>query len=263
MSIKLMSQAWELQTMAASKKLLLLAMCDWANDVGLCFPSMSTIARRTCISKRQCQRIMNELIADNLIAVVANQGGGIGSRRYQINVKALHGVDSSGTGDKLSPVASTPPPPMTQTPVAGDTHVTRTVTNHHVEPSLLQERCSDLDWTFLPTLRNEERAVVVNLLSSVDQSLHQDLLDELAGARHVNAIKGQWPAWLRGVARYAQRGAFVPNHALAIRRDRQYRANDAEDAEKRRKKAELLKSPAAKAKSREAMAAAISELARQ
>ena len=259
MSIKLMSQTWELQGMTASKKLLLLAMCDWANDAGFCFPSMAKIAYRTCVSVRQCQRIMNELIEDHLIAVVGNERGGIGSRRYQINVLALRGTDFSGTGDNLSPLVPTPAPPMVPASLSGDTNVTRTITNPQVNPSL-QQISSDLDWTYLPNFSSQDQVVVVKLIIAVNQALHQDLLDELAGALRAKVIKAQWPAWMRGLVCHACAGGFLPNHALAIQRERQRVAREEAEAHKRRAEEDRRRDPAVRARGLEAVKAAIAEI---
>ncbi len=42
-------------------------------------------------------------------------------------------------------------------------------------------------------LQNADRVVVVNLLKSFEQSMRQELLDELAGAKRANALKGNGP----------------------------------------------------------------------
>ena len=84
--------------------------------------------------------------------------------------------------------------------------------------------------------------------------------DELAGALRAKAIKAQWPAWFRAVVRQARSGAFVPNHALAIQRDRQRMAREAEDAEKRRVKQGRRLDPEARARGLAAMQAAIAEM---
>ena len=60
-----MTLAWDLK-LQPTIKLVLLAMCDWSNDAGLCYPSIPTVARKTCISTRHCQRIMSELIDTGL-----------------------------------------------------------------------------------------------------------------------------------------------------------------------------------------------------
>lgn len=255
-----MSKAWKLR-LPPSKKLLLLAMCDWANDIGQCFPSMNTIARKTGVSKRQSQRIMGELIAEKYIFVIANKLGGAKPRRYQLNISGHGEIDSGCTGDKLSPVVSAPCLPVTPASRAGAINVIRTTNTHHVDPSLLRKRLDDFDWTYLSALQHSERLVVVNFLSGVDESIHQDILDELAGAQRAKAIKGQWPAWLKGVARRAEVGAFAPNHALLIQRERQHRLVLAEEAAKRldreRLESERKNDPAARARNDEAVAAAL------
>ena len=259
MSIRLMSLAWDLQ-LPATKKLVLLAMCDWSNDSGFCFPSMATVARRTCISKRQCQRIMGELIASALIAVVANQQGGVGSRRYQINMNALR-ESAAGTGDKLTPAGDVASLPVTAVCKPGDTHVARTTKNRQSDPPLPQLSAQQLDWRYLSQLDAAERVVVVDLLNGLDASQHQAVIDELAGALRAKAIRGQWPAWLRGLVQRARSGTFAPSHALGIQRDRQRIARESSEAEKRRVEAERRSDPAVRAKGLEAMAAAVAALA--
>lgn len=254
-----MTMAWDLQ-LPATKKLVLLAMCDWANDMGCCFPSMSTVARKTCISKRQCQRVMSEFVADGLIAVTGNQQGGIGSRRYQINVNALRQSAPGATGDKLTPVANVSPGPVTASPKTDDTDVTRTSTNRQSDPTQRRARGDALDWTYLSQLQDHEQVVVVEMLKGLEATQHQDILDELAGALRAKAIKTQWPAWLRGLIQRARTGAFVPSHALTIQRDFQRVVREAADAEKRRAEAQRRSDPAVRARSLEAMAAAIAAL---
>ena len=259
MSIRLMTLAWDLQ-MPANKKLVLLAMCDWANDAGYCYPSMASVARRSCISKRQCQRIMHELISSALIAVVANQHGGAGSRRYQINVGALREGVAAGTGDKLTPVDVAASVPMTVACKTDDAHVARTTRNRQSDPPLPQS-AQQLDWRYLSKLDAAERVVVVELLNGVDASQHQGVIDELAGALRAKAIRGQWPAWLRGLVLRARAGTFAPSHALGIQRDRQRIAQEALEAEKRRVEADRRCDPAVRARGLEAMAAAVAALA--
>ncbi len=251
-----MSQAWELR-LAPSTKLVLLALCDWSNDSGLCFPSVPTIARRTCISKRQCQRIMSDLATCGFIAVIANQQGGAQSRRYQINLRKLAGERPSDPGDNLSPVASVSSRPVTNVAGTDDAHVTRTTTDRHIDPPLQGDVPSTaLDWTFLTVLTDEDRVVVLKLLMKAEQQLHQDLLDELAGAHRAKTIRAQWPGWFRGLVDRASKGEFTPHHALTIRLDRRRRAREADDREKRRRDIERQNDPERRARGIEAMAAA-------
>lgn len=258
MSIKLTNIAWDIK-MSPTMKLVLLALCDWANDFGFCFPSMLTLANKACISKRQCQRIMSELISMALISVVGNQQGGAGSRRYQINVAGLREGNPDEGGDKSSPVAQVSPVPVTKGHKGSDANVARTKSNHQSDPPL-QDASHPINWSHLPHLSEKEREVVVDILDGVAESQHQHIVDELAGALSAKAIKAQWPGWLRGVVRRALAGAFVPNHALAIQRDRQRMAREVEEADMRRVEEKRRLDPEARARGLAAMQAAIAEM---
>lgn len=253
-----MTLAWELP-LTPTVKLVLLALCDWANDAGICFPAVATVAQKASISKRHCQRIMADLTKVGLVAVVGNVQGGVGSRRYQIDEEALRGSAVTSTRDKLSPVAQASSSPMTKKPKSSDTGVARTKSNHQCDPPL-QGTPYAIDWSHLSQLSEEEQVVVVDMLDVVAESQHQGIVDELAGALRAKAIKAQWPGWLRGVVRQARAGAFVPNHALAIQRDRQRMAREAEEVEKRRVEEKRRLDPEARARGLAAMNAAIAEM---
>jgi hypothetical protein len=68
MSIKLMTQVWESNVGPATKRLVLLALADSANDEGVCWPSVATIARKAGASKRRTEEVMAELVADRIVA---------------------------------------------------------------------------------------------------------------------------------------------------------------------------------------------------
>jgi hypothetical protein len=53
MSVKVMNWAWEQETPNATSKLVLIAIADHANDDGVCWPSMKSIAVKSGISTRQ------------------------------------------------------------------------------------------------------------------------------------------------------------------------------------------------------------------
>ncbi len=50
MSIKLMTKAWEMD-LPQGKKLLLLALCDHANDDGICYPSQEKLMKKCGIGQ--------------------------------------------------------------------------------------------------------------------------------------------------------------------------------------------------------------------
>ncbi|MDH4417680.1 MAG: helix-turn-helix domain-containing protein [Acidovorax sp.] len=54
MSTIMMAACWPLQ-MSATQKIVLVSLADQANDEGVCWPAVGTIAERTCVSERAVQ----------------------------------------------------------------------------------------------------------------------------------------------------------------------------------------------------------------
>ena len=61
MSIKLMTAVWDREDLSSTQKLVLLSLADWANDEGLCWPSIDRLATKTSMAGRSVQRIIRDL----------------------------------------------------------------------------------------------------------------------------------------------------------------------------------------------------------
>jgi hypothetical protein len=61
MSIKLMSAVWERDDLTSTQKLVLLALADWANDEGLCWPSIDRVAVKASLTSRGVQKTIRSL----------------------------------------------------------------------------------------------------------------------------------------------------------------------------------------------------------
>jgi hypothetical protein len=94
MSIRVMTSVWDdLRTQAHSELLILLALADWANDDGYCWPTISALATKARLSERAVQQILGRLTTTGRIRRI--QGGGRGrANRYQI-VTARNGVSET------------------------------------------------------------------------------------------------------------------------------------------------------------------------
>ncbi len=100
MAIKVMSQVWASFPRGGSELLALLALADWSDDDGRCYPSMSSIAAKTRLSRSQAQRIVHALISGGFVQVVGNKFGGApgATRKYRIVLSALTGrIDATGS----------------------------------------------------------------------------------------------------------------------------------------------------------------------
>jgi hypothetical protein len=61
MSIKLMTAVWDREDLSSTQKLVLLALADWANDDGLCWPSIERVAKKSSLKKRAVQLAIRSL----------------------------------------------------------------------------------------------------------------------------------------------------------------------------------------------------------
>ncbi len=68
MSTIIMSQCWPLQGLSVTQKAVLISLADQANDDGVCWPAVGTIAARCCMSPRAVRSAMDHLEAVGLLA---------------------------------------------------------------------------------------------------------------------------------------------------------------------------------------------------
>ena len=61
-----MNWAWGCE-LKPTAKLVLMSLADAADEHGVCWPSIPTLARKCCISTRTVQRIMQELMDNGLL----------------------------------------------------------------------------------------------------------------------------------------------------------------------------------------------------
>jgi Helix-turn-helix domain len=121
MSIKIMSLIWD-NAYQSTDKLVFLALADCANDEGIAWPSIATIARKTGVSERTVQRSIRVGEVSGLIRRTEVKGKGC---RYTLTPR--HSV----TPDKVSPATN-----ETETPDTVSPHPRHSVTQTVIEPSV-------------------------------------------------------------------------------------------------------------------------------
>jgi hypothetical protein len=104
MSIKLMAQIWENGPLRQSDRFVLLALADYANEGGECWPSIAGICRRTCLSERGAQAVLRRLEADGWLQI--ETGGG----RKNCNLYVIK------TPQQMHPAGNAPPQMDAETP---------------------------------------------------------------------------------------------------------------------------------------------------
>lgn len=83
MSIRIMSQVWENGPANRSELLVMLALADFANDEGECWPAVGTIAKKVRMTERGVQKIVGRLVNAGRLSVLAG-GGRRNSNLYRI-----------------------------------------------------------------------------------------------------------------------------------------------------------------------------------
>lgn len=87
MSITLMTLSWDARGLTQGEAFVLTSLCDQANDAGVCWPSVETIARRCRMTERGVQKCIRELERKNYLRCEGRKGT---TSHYIINVAKLH-----------------------------------------------------------------------------------------------------------------------------------------------------------------------------
>src|SRR6185437_11051874 len=114
MSTAVMSACWPLQ-MDVSAKAVLMSLADNANDSGHCWPSLDTIAKRTCLHRSNVIKAIERLEAMGHVSVDRTNGR---HSTYTVkpNLDLFEAIPSrSATGSESRPVAERDPSRSAQT----------------------------------------------------------------------------------------------------------------------------------------------------
>lgn len=110
-----------------AQRLMMLALADNANDQGVCWPSVATLARKASVVERTARRTLTTLEAEGWVAVTASPGK---LNVYRLNLERLDPGDGSLSGQPPMPTGPrTPtsgvaePTPLTPTSPTPDAHV--------------------------------------------------------------------------------------------------------------------------------------------
>jgi hypothetical protein len=118
MSVRVMSEVWQNSPYKGGTLLVLLALADWADDSGRCFPKIPAIAKKARLSEREVTRVLGDMVEEGVVEVATESSRGRG-KVYQIITDKL-------TGDKVSPEKS-----RTDGVTNDAAHIRK---NRHIEP---------------------------------------------------------------------------------------------------------------------------------
>lgn len=88
MSIHVMSSVWRDAQCDGGTLLVLLAMADFCDDGGTCYPAVGTLAKKARLSERQARYILRDLESADILATEIGTGPK-GTNRYQLSIPNL------------------------------------------------------------------------------------------------------------------------------------------------------------------------------
>ena len=228
-----MNWAWGLP-LRPSVKFVLLALADASDDAGTCWPSIPTLARKTCLDPRSVQRILNHLKTEGLLRVEPRYrpDGSPTSNGYRLPLDPPPGTVPPPPGKMSLPPGTVSPP--------GDTRVTLTIIEPPREPTPPQpppsatastanappakggtDRGGGGGWIFPNGLSAREVHLATDKLAPLPPGLAQDVLDELAGRLAAHCIRGSPLSYLRVLIARAQAGTFTPEAGVRVAEGRE------------------------------------------
>lgn len=220
-----MTLVWECSQHKGSELLVLLALADFADDEGVCWPSIPTLSKKSRLGQRQTYYIISDLLASGELMMIST-GGGRRSNKYQVNLSALTGAP----GDTPADIA--PPAPEYRAPLNDSTP------EPSIEPSVLPQTYSDTPY-LRKSVAPDEQVITANVfVDQLVQEVHGTLpaMTQSRKARYGREFKQQIDGGanrdtlMEAVSRIAERW---PDYQLsveqAIRDNQNLRAKRRED----------------------------------
>lgn len=206
MSMLLMVKALEIETNNAARKLVLIKLADNANDSGVCWPSLSTIARVCSISRRSVINHINALEEAGLLKVTHRKGEkGNATNMYQLclggensapatnSEKPVHGANNSLGGETVAL-----PPSETVAPRTSQSSEPVIEPNKNTKAQMLESRFESF-YSKYPIKKSKARALKVFTKLNPDDLLLQKIIRALRSQienRNNALAAGVWvPDW--------------------------------------------------------------------
>lgn len=102
MSIRVMAHVWDHGPEDRNELLVLLALADFCNDAGECWPSMQTIARKARMTERGVQKIIRRMQEVGLVTVDVG-GGRAACNKYRIVTEKVNAKLRTGNPELETP----------------------------------------------------------------------------------------------------------------------------------------------------------------
>lgn len=117
MSVNIWRKVWSHPPQRQGQLLVMLALADYANDAGMCWPSVKALAAKVRMTERGCQRVLRTLAVDKHLTVDTGKGrGGCNIYRLHPDPRYTPTLGTPPTVDTPTPRPSIPNTPTLDTP---------------------------------------------------------------------------------------------------------------------------------------------------
>jgi hypothetical protein len=164
MSVKWISRVWEESPYEGRRLLLHLALADYANDEGTCFPSQRTLALKARTTEQWVSTSIRQLVKDGFLEVM-ERGNGRGNRS---TYRLLKGQSQIGENEKG----------QTESLESPNVEQNHTYLKNRQEPSIKHDSGFDEFWAKYPrkVAKVSARNVFVMMMKKDDRPQLSDLL---------------------------------------------------------------------------------------
>lgn len=214
MSVKVMSAIWDHGPEKQADRFVLLALADFANDDGECWPSVKTVSRKVCMTERGVQKIVQRLESEGWLSVVYG-GGRHGCNLYTVN------PERGSPRTTFTPNVDTETPNKdAENPERGSPEPSLTINEPSLPPVSPKPKPPPKahlpeDWT--PTDSDREYAISQNLTDDDIEEIADDFRTywtERTDARGKKSERGWCQAWKNRVRSVAPQ--FIRNRRMAL-----------------------------------------------
>ena len=148
MSTFILSACWELTGMSSTQKIVLISLADQANDEGVCWPSIKSISKRSCLTERAVRNALEWLKKAKILEVQQRFNS---SNVYKITTKNYLPPEQCTPPELNSPTeqcASTPecdavPPCTTFTPPLNNVPPNLHINQYNIHTNNTHEKKSE------------------------------------------------------------------------------------------------------------------------
>lgn len=191
-----MSKVWAIPELSPNQKLVFLAICDNANDEGICYPSIDTLQSKTSISRPTIIKLIKELEEKSFLISInrSSKNGGRKSKLYLVfPIENYESLDSDWK-DKFSQSKKGELYPQSKIPLPKNDTQSKSILpkpsiyNHHIYISMTQSE-KDLFMEYLE-IRKKKKLVTTNSIQ--DRLLKKYLEFGRNEEIIIKAINGGW-----------------------------------------------------------------------